>query len=136
MKEIIDLANLLIAKEDEAVKVMDLPKNLATPVVLAKALGDGVIEVGRPVYSTTSKIKDVVYGKEIGEVSITRETKLKVNTGFSWTDLKGKNSVKLPKLLAEDAAMDLDTRKKIGLCVRMTTEGASKLTQPASVLVG
>jgi hypothetical protein len=158
VKELEELANWLTQREDELLKkdphatfhgckLQDLPKHLATAQVLSKALGESMIEVGRPDYSTTSVNRDtqnkssgisnVKYGKEPGEVTFDRELAYQVSdTQFSWTDLKGKNDVRLAKLLAEDAAMKPDTRKLIGLRVRLTTEGMAKITDPGKVLAG
>lgn len=158
MKELEELANWLTRREEEllakdptasfyGLKIADLPKNLSTPQVLSRALGDGIIEVGRPSYSMSlvnkdtsnkaSGISNVRYGKLPGEVTFDKEYSYEVSeTQFSWTNLKGKNDVRLQRLLAEDAAMTPEIRKKIGLRVRLTTEGLSKITDPGKALVG
>ena len=147
MKELEDLANWIMKREADAmrdnplavfegVKLTDLPKNLSTVQVLSKAIGDGLIEFGRPDYASTHKIRECVYGKLEGEKTITYDEKLQLSTSMSWTNLKGPKCVKVARLLAEDAAMDDATRKQIGLWVRLTEAGTAKLTDPGKALVG
>lgn len=136
MKEIDDLINFLAKSDKEQVKVTELPKNCQTAPVVGAALGQGLIEIGRPEHSRTRKIAKCVYGKKIGDVDITYEEELLMDSGYSWTNLKGLKSAKFQAVWNEDVNMDAETKKKIGLCVRLTTEGLAKVTEPGRQLVG
>lgn len=107
------------------VAVEDLPKNLQSPAVIAKALVKGLAEIGRKHYSETIKNLTVKKEKgqpvidEAGRQVVVKEIEVSVGKEWSWTTLNSGSHKPLAEVLKEDESLP----DSVKLHVRLTSAG-------------
>lgn len=130
-KELCDLVKELEKAPKCTMRLDKLPAHLVRADILREAVKTGTIEMGKPNYSFTIKESKLVNKEIVGEdgtkfiKKIPEHTyALRVDDGFSWSNMKDLKKCKtIKEVLEEEAALPDDHRKKTGLLLRLTNMG-------------